>query len=117
MKRSHILLFNSILLSIYLIGSIPFYFVEGSSLERFPIAAAIYVYIIIFHEIFVLVATFFQWIGYFSKSRGSIRFANWMLLLGGFLGILLIVPIFVIIPIIFINMISKSAKKKPKIES
>ncbi|MCF7930211.1 MAG: hypothetical protein K9L02_01745 [Acholeplasmataceae bacterium] len=117
MKRSQILLFNSILLSIYLVGSIPFYLTEGSSLERFPIASAIYVYIIVFHEIFVLLATFFQWIGYFSKSRGWIRFANWTLLAGGFLGILLIIPIFVTIPIIFINMISKSSKKKKETDS
>ena len=116
MKR-HILLFNSILLSIYFVGSIPFYITEGSSLERFPIAAAIYIYIIVFHEIFVLLALLFQWIGYFVKSKGWVRLANWTLLAGGVIGVLLIVPIFVTIPIILINMISKNTKNKQKIDS
>ncbi len=117
MKPRYVQLFNSILLSIYFVGSIPFFISQGSSLEGHPIVGAFYFYYIIFYEIFVLSALLFQWVGYLTKSRGWIRFANWVLLIGSFIGVLLIVPIFVTIPIIFINMISKSPKKVTKAES
>ena len=114
MRQRNVLLLNSIFLTIYLIASVPFYITEGSSLEGHVIADALYTYMIIGHELFILAAVLFQWIGYLTKSRGWIRLVNWTLLFGGIIGILLIVPIFVIIPIILINMISKNSKKAPK---
>lgn len=117
MKQRHVQLFNSILLTIYLVGSVPFYLTEGSSLEGHVIAEALFFYLIIFHELFILGAVLFQWIGYMTKSRGWIRLANLTMFIGGIVGILLVVPIFVIIPIILINMISKTPKKILKTDS
>lgn len=117
MKQKNILLFNSILLTIYLLGSVPFYITSASnSLEGHPIFGAIYVYIIVIHEVFILLAALCQWIGYFNKSRGWIRLANWTMIIGGIIGVILVVPIFVIIPIILINVISRNPKKSLKSE-
>ena len=110
MGRRNILLINSILLTIYFVGSVPFYLIQGSSLDRFVIAAVLFTVLVLVHEAFILLAMIFQWVGYINQSRGWIRLANWTMLIGGIVGIILVFPIVIITPLIVINIFSKKQK-------
>ena len=112
MNKRFFLLLSSLLLTVYLMGSAPYYLIAGESLRGHIIADVLYTAVILIHEIFILIAVIFQWLGYLKKSRASIVIANWMLFFGGIVGFILIIPVLAIIPILVINIFSKNTKKK-----
>ncbi len=114
MKKRKLLLINSILLSIYLIGSLPYYLIANEENSRFVLFSTIYVAFVLIHEAFIAGALIFQWSGYIKQKRGLIRFSSFIMFLGGFAFIISFV---ILIPIMIINMISKGKrKKKPLID-
>ncbi|MBN2300558.1 MAG: hypothetical protein JXC31_05165 [Acholeplasmataceae bacterium] len=111
MKKRKLLLITSLIVTVYLFVAIPYYLIEGDSLEGFVIAGAIYFFLVIGHGIFVTAAVIFQWIGYWSKSRGWNIFANFLLFIG---GILLLIPLIGIIPFIILNHVALGKKHQEK---
>lgn len=109
MKRRKLLLINSILLTIYVAVSIPYYLSTGDTLEGHLIAAALYLWFVIGHEIMMLIALLGQWLSFFYKSRGWMIFSLWFVFLG---GILFFVSLFVIIPIMVLNLIAMGRRPK-----
>ncbi len=96
------LLAVSIVLSLYLVGSIPYYLSETSLLDRFPVIAAIYLLLIAIHGGIILLALLFQWLGFGLKKPGLNRLTNLMMILSIF-------PFFpsivVLLPLSIINAI------------
>jgi len=109
MKRSKLLLFNSILLTIYLLGSLPYYLIANSGNERFVIFSALYTIFVVIHEIFIGFAVLFQWIGYLKQNRGLINFSTFVMFIG---AIAFFFSFIVIIPMMIINLISRGKRKK-----
>ncbi len=109
MKNRKLLLINSLLITLYLFIAIPYFIIEGDSLEGHPIFGALYFILVIGHGGFMTLAVILQWLGVVTKSRGWVIFANWMLLLS---GIFLIFPLIGIIPVIILNRVALGRKKQ-----
>jgi len=109
MKRRKLLLINSVLMTIYLVGSIPYYLIANDQNQRFVIFSAIYTALVLIHGIVIGFAVLFQWIGYIKKSRGWISFSTFMMFIGAFA---FIISFIVIIPMMIINSVSKQKRKK-----
>jgi len=109
MKRSKLLLFNSILLTIYLFGSLPYYLLANSANERFVIFSALYTIFVVIHGIVIAFAVLFQWFGYSKRSRGLINFSTFIMFIGAFA---FLISFIFIIPMMIINLISRGKRKK-----
>jgi len=112
MKRRKLLLINSVLMTIYLIGSIPYYLIANEQNQRFVIFSAIYTALVLIHGVIIGIAVLLQWVGYFKKSRGWINFSTFTMFIGAFA---FIISFIVIIPMMIINSISKEKRKKSEI--
>ncbi|MFH1694054.1 MAG: hypothetical protein ABH890_07230 [Bacillota bacterium] len=109
MKRRKLLLFNSILLTIYFLTSTIYYLAEGSTLDGFVIATAFYVIWILIHEGVILLAVILQWLGYLSNSRGWLIFSSLILIIG---GIIFPISFIVIVPLLILDLFAIAKKKK-----
>jgi hypothetical protein len=96
------LLVASMLLSLYLSVSIPYFLMEASSLEGHPVFGAIYLYLVIFHSGVFLVGLIFQWLGFGFSKRGFVTLATLLFILSGFL---FFPSLLVIIPLAILNLI------------
>ena len=112
-KRRKLLLFNTILLTLYLLVSVPYYLTETSTLEGFAVAAALYLALVFIHEVAVFFAVCTQWLGYLSRYRTWIVISSILLFLG---GIAFPIAYIVILPIILMNLISREKKKIEEIK-
>jgi len=96
------LLVSSILLSLYLSVSIPYFLMEASSLEGHPVFGAIYLYLVIFHSGLFLVGLVFQWLGFGFSKRGFVILATLLFIIS---GVLFFPSLLVIVPLSILNLI------------
>ncbi len=109
MKREKLLLFNSIIFTIYVVVSIIYYLSAGDSLGGHPIFAALYFWFVVAHEIMMFVALIGQWLAYFYKSRGWLVLNMWFVFLG---GLMFFISLLVLVPMIILNLIAMGRKEK-----
>jgi hypothetical protein len=102
-KRRKLLLGNTVLLTLYLLVSIPYYLIESKSLEGFAVATAMYLALVFIHEVAVFFAVCTQWLGYLSTYRIWIIISSILLLLG---GIAFPIAYVLLIPIMILNFLT-----------
>ncbi len=107
-KKRKVLLVNTVLLTLYLFLSVPYYLTESSSLEGFAVASALYLALVFIHEVAVFFAVCAQWIGYLSFHRFWIVISSILLFLG---GIAFPIAYILLIPIIFVNLLTREKEK------
>ncbi len=107
-RKRKILLVNTVLLTLYLFISVPYYLMESSSLEGFAVAAALYLALVFIHEVAVFFAVCAQWLGYLSHHRFWIVISSILLFLG---GIAFPIAYILLIPIIFVNLLTREKGK------
>jgi len=112
-KRRKLLLFNTILLTLYLLLSVPYYLTETSTLEGFAVAAALYLALVFIHEVAVFFGVCTQWLGYLSKYRTWIVISSILLFLG---GIAFPIAYIILLPVILMNLLSLEKKKIEEIK-
>lgn len=102
-KRRKLLLGNTILLTLYLLASIPYYLIESNSLEGFAVATAMYLALVFIHEVAVFFAVCTQWLGYLSTHRTWIIISSVLVFLS---GIAFPIAYILLVPIIILNFLS-----------
>jgi hypothetical protein len=107
-KKRKVLLVNTVLLTLYLFLSVPYYLTESSSLEGFAVASALYLALVFIHEVAIFFALCVQWLGYLSYHRFWIVISSILLFLG---GIAFPIAYILLIPIIFVNLLTREKEK------
>jgi hypothetical protein len=111
-KRNKWLMSVSILLTVYFIGSIPYYISEGDSLAEYPVFGALYLYFIIVHEVIIFLALLLQWLGYANYKRWPIILATVLMIIAGLELGLLVLPMGLLLPLIIVNLVAGCKKKQ-----